>query len=143
MGAPRRSFLHDEGAALAAPSKGFAAAAASRSVKERPASERGGSSRARGGRRGSGSEDGDEAGGRGSDTAIRPERFARLVTLASILIHAGRAGEPVSIADVCERLQISVEELHEDVNVLNVVNFGGGHSPISDATRNDQLGSFR
>jgi proteasome accessory factor BC len=60
------------------------------------------------------------------DTAIRPERFARLVTLASILIHAGRAGEPVSIADVCERLQISVEELHEDVNVLNVVNFGGG-----------------
>jgi proteasome accessory factor C len=32
----------------------------------------------------------------------------------------------VSIADVCERLQISVEELHEDVNVLNVVNFGGG-----------------
>jgi proteasome accessory factor C len=60
------------------------------------------------------------------DTAIRPERFARLVTLASILIQAGRAGEPVSIADVCERLQISVEELHEDVNVLNVVNFGGG-----------------
>jgi predicted DNA-binding transcriptional regulator YafY len=60
------------------------------------------------------------------DTAIRPERFARLVTLASILIQAGRAGEPVSIAEVCERLQISVEELHEDVNVLNVVNFGGG-----------------
>ena len=27
-----------------------------------------------------------------SDAAIRPERFARLVTLASILIDAGRAG---------------------------------------------------
>ncbi len=113
-------------AATAASSKGSSTAATSRSVKERPAGERTGSSRARGGRRGGSSEDGEETGARGSDTAIRPERFARLVTLASILIHAGRAGEPVSIADVCERLQISVEELHEDVNVLNVVNFGGG-----------------
>jgi proteasome accessory factor C len=113
-------------AATGASSKGSSTAAASRSVKEHPASERTGSSRARGGRRGGSSEDGEETGARGSDTAIRPERFARLVTLASILIHAGRAGEPVSIADVCERLQISVEELHEDVNVLNVVNFGGG-----------------
>jgi predicted DNA-binding transcriptional regulator YafY len=67
------------------------------------------------------------------DTAIRPERFARLVTLASILIQAGRAGGPgpgglgrVKIAEVCERLQLSEEELREDVNVLNVVNFGGG-----------------
>jgi proteasome accessory factor BC len=60
------------------------------------------------------------------DTAIRPERFARLVTLASILIKAGREGERVVIAEICERLQISDEELREDVNVLNVVNFGGG-----------------
>jgi predicted DNA-binding transcriptional regulator YafY len=60
------------------------------------------------------------------DAAIRPERFARLVTLASILIHAGRLGERVKIAEVCERLQLSDEELREDVNVLNVVNFGGG-----------------
>jgi proteasome accessory factor BC len=60
------------------------------------------------------------------ETAIRPERFARLVTLASILIKAGREGERVSIAEICERLQISEEELREDVNVLNVVNFGGG-----------------
>jgi predicted DNA-binding transcriptional regulator YafY len=60
------------------------------------------------------------------DTAIRPERFARLVTLATILIDAGRRGERVAIADVRERLQISEEELREDVNVLNVVNFGGG-----------------
>ncbi len=60
------------------------------------------------------------------EAAIRPERFARLVTLASILIHAGRRGERVNIADLRERLQISDEELREDVNVLNVVNFGGG-----------------
>jgi predicted DNA-binding transcriptional regulator YafY len=70
-----------------------------------------------------GEEDG--AGAR-PEAAIRPERFARLVTLASILIKAGRAGERVGIEEVCERLQISEEELREDVNVLNVVNFGGG-----------------
>jgi proteasome accessory factor BC len=58
--------------------------------------------------------------------AIRPERFARLVTLASILIKAGRAGERVAIEEVCTRLQLSELELREDINVLNVVNFGGG-----------------
>jgi proteasome accessory factor BC len=58
--------------------------------------------------------------------AIRPERFARLVTLASMLIAAGRAGERVDVAAVCERLQMSEQELREDISVLNVVNFGGG-----------------
>jgi proteasome accessory factor C len=61
-----------------------------------------------------------------SEAAIRPERFARLVTLASILIHAGRRGERLAIAEVCERLQLTEEELREDISVLNVVNFGGG-----------------
>jgi predicted DNA-binding transcriptional regulator YafY len=60
------------------------------------------------------------------EAAIRPERFARLVTLASILIEAGRQGERLNVADVRERLQISAQELVEDVNVLNVVNFGAG-----------------
>jgi proteasome accessory factor BC len=64
--------------------------------------------------------------GRRDPAAIRPERFARLVTLASILIDAGRAGERLRSEAVCERLQISEQELREDVNVLNVVNFGGG-----------------
>ena len=60
------------------------------------------------------------------ETAIRPERFARLVTLASILIEAGRAGERLRFDAVCEALQVSDAELREDLNVLNVVNFGGG-----------------
>jgi predicted DNA-binding transcriptional regulator YafY len=60
------------------------------------------------------------------EAAIRPERFARLVTLASILIDAGRAGERLRLEDVCDRLLVSEQELREDVNVLNVVNFGGG-----------------
>jgi proteasome accessory factor C len=63
---------------------------------------------------------------RGADAAIRPERFARLVTLASVLIAAGRAGERVLVADVCRRLQLTPQELREDLSVLNVVNFGGG-----------------
>ena len=67
-----------------------------------------------------------DAEGSRPDTAIRPERFARLVTLASILINAGRREERVVMAEICERLQISDEELREDINVLNVVNFGGG-----------------
>jgi proteasome accessory factor BC len=68
---------------------------------------------------------GDAIAGR-REAAIRPERFARLVTLASILIDAGRAGTRLRIEDVCDRLQVSDAELREDVNVLNVVNFGGG-----------------
>jgi proteasome accessory factor C len=75
------------------------------------------------------------------EAAIRPERFARLVTLASILIEAGRAGERVSIAEICERLQLSEEELREDVNVLNVVNFGGG-SYVLYAEINEEEGEI-
>ncbi len=60
------------------------------------------------------------------EAAIRPERFARLVTLASILIRAGRAGQRLQVDELRRRLKISEEELREDINVLNVVNFGGG-----------------
>lgn len=70
--------------------------------------------------------DGEGSSGPRRETAIRPERFARLVTLASILIEAGRANRALQVDDVCEALQVSDAELREDVNVLNVVNFGGG-----------------
>ncbi len=60
------------------------------------------------------------------ETSIRPERFARLVTLASILIDAGRRGVLLQEEEVRERLQVSAQELQEDLNVLNVVSFGGG-----------------
>ena len=45
--------------------------------------------------------------GRGAEAAIRPERFARLVTLASVLIAAGRAGERLQVKAVCEQLKMS------------------------------------
>jgi proteasome accessory factor BC len=64
--------------------------------------------------------------GRRESAAIRPERFARLVTLASILIQNGRKGRRIPAAEVREALQISEQELEEDIGVLNVVNFGAG-----------------
>ncbi|HEY5430229.1 MAG TPA: WYL domain-containing protein [Solirubrobacteraceae bacterium] len=70
--------------------------------------------------------DGDDAAGTRADAAIRPERFARLVTLASILIDAGRAGRLLDAPGLCAALKISDQELREDISVLNVVNFGAG-----------------
>src|SRR4051794_2393361 len=60
------------------------------------------------------------------ETPIRPERFARLVTLAGILIEAARTGAKLDVKDVCDSLQLTETELREDIDVLNVVNFGGG-----------------
>jgi proteasome accessory factor BC len=67
-----------------------------------------------------------EGNGHHPDAAIRPERFARLVTLASILIDAGRAGRDLDSRELLRKLKISEQELREDIAVLNVVNFGAG-----------------
>jgi proteasome accessory factor BC len=70
--------------------------------------------------------DPDEGNGHHPEVAIRPERFARLVTLASILIDAGRAGRRLDAGELCQALNVSDQELREDISVLNVVNFGAG-----------------
>jgi proteasome accessory factor C len=70
--------------------------------------------------------DAESGNGHYPDAAIRPERFARLVTLASILIDAGRAGRRLDVRTVCTELKLSEQELREDISVLNVVNFGAG-----------------
>jgi proteasome accessory factor C len=61
-----------------------------------------------------------------SESVIRPERFARLVTLAGLLIGAARDQTRLSVDNVLAELNVSRGELHEDIDVLNVVNFGGG-----------------
>ncbi len=61
-----------------------------------------------------------------AESVIRPERFARLVTLAGLLIGAARAEGSLPTQQVLDELNISIEELREDLDVLNVVNFGGG-----------------
>jgi proteasome accessory factor BC len=60
------------------------------------------------------------------EAPIRPERFARLVTLAGILIDAAREGRKLDARAVRESLQLTDPELREDIDLLNVVNFGGG-----------------
>jgi len=61
-----------------------------------------------------------------SESVIRPERFARLVTLAGSLIGAAREERSLPTSQVLDELSISIDELREDIDVLNVVNFGGG-----------------
>jgi proteasome accessory factor BC len=68
----------------------------------------------------------DSVNGHRSEAAIRPERFARLVALASILIGAGRAGRRLDAEQVRQGLKVSEQELNEDIALLNVVNFGAG-----------------
>ena len=70
---------------------------------------------------------------------IRPERFARLIALAGILIQAARSGERIEVAEVRERLQLSKEELREDVDLLNVVNFGGGSYVLYAEIQGDEI----
>jgi len=61
-----------------------------------------------------------------SESVIRPERFARLVSLAGLLIGAAREDARLPVDTVLDELNVSVDELREDIDVLNVVNFGGG-----------------
>jgi proteasome accessory factor C len=69
---------------------------------------------------------GEPGNGHHPEAAIRPERFARLVTLATILIEGGRAGRLLDVQGLCDALKVSEQELREDISVLNVVNFGAG-----------------
>ncbi len=76
--------------------------------------------------------------GRG-EAAIRPERFARLVTLAGQLIESAKRGERLRVADLTKRLKLSEEELAEDIEVLNVVNFGGGTYVLYAEIQGDEI----
>jgi proteasome accessory factor BC len=75
----------------------------------------------------------------GQESPIRPERFARLVTLAGILIEAAREARKLEVAELCERLQVTEQELRQDIDVLNVVNFGGGSYVLYAEVQGDQI----
>jgi predicted DNA-binding transcriptional regulator YafY len=83
-------------------------------------------------------EDADEDEGK-REAHIRPERFARLVTLAGILIDTARENSKLELRELCERLQISEQELRQDIDVLNVVNFGGGSYVLYAEIQGDQI----
>jgi proteasome accessory factor C len=76
--------------------------------------------------------------GRG-EAAIRPERFARLVTLAGMLIESAKQGERLSVVDLRDRLELTGEELQEDIELLNVVNFGGGTYVLYAEIQGDEI----
>jgi proteasome accessory factor C len=75
----------------------------------------------------------------GREAPIRPERFARLVTLAGILIDAARESRKLDAAELCETLQVNDQELRQDIDVLNVVNFGGGSYVLYAEVQGDQI----
>jgi predicted DNA-binding transcriptional regulator YafY len=74
-----------------------------------------------------------------SESVIRPERFARLVTLAGFLIGAAREDTRLPVATVLDELNVSRQELREDIDVLNVVNFGGGTYVLYAEIAGDQI----
>jgi predicted DNA-binding transcriptional regulator YafY len=74
-----------------------------------------------------------------SSAAIRPERFGRLVTLAGMLISAAKDGKRLSVGDLCRRLELSESELRDDIDVLNVVNFGGGTYVLYAEIKGDEI----
>jgi proteasome accessory factor C len=78
------------------------------------------------------------ANGRG-EAAIRPERFARLVTLAGLLIDSAKRDERLGVADLRQRLELTGEELQEDIDLLNVVNFGGGTYVLYAEIQGDEI----
>jgi proteasome accessory factor BC len=73
------------------------------------------------------------------ESPIRPERFARLVTLAGILISAAREAKKLSLPELCETLQVTEQELRQDIDVLNVVNFGGGSYVLYAEVQGDEI----
>ncbi len=76
--------------------------------------------------------------GRG-EAAIRPERFARLVTLAGLLIESAKGEERLRVAELRGRLELTDEELQEDIDLLNVVNFGGGTYVLYAEIQGDEI----
>jgi len=78
------------------------------------------------------------ANGRG-EAAIRPERFARLVTLAGLLIDSAKRGERLRVSELRQRLELTAEELQEDIDLLNVVNFGGGTYVLYAEIQGDEV----
>jgi len=73
------------------------------------------------------------------EAPIRPERLARLMTLTGILVAAAREARKLDLPELCQTLQTSEAELREDIDVLNVVNFGGGSYVLYAEVQGDQI----
>jgi proteasome accessory factor C len=74
-----------------------------------------------------------------SESSIRPERFARLVTLAGMLIEASKGESRLAVSEVLDKLHLSQDELRDDIDLLNVVNFGGGTYVLYAELQGDEI----
>ena len=74
-----------------------------------------------------------------AESSIRPERFARLVTLAGMLIESAKGEARLPVADVKDRLHVTEEELRGDIDLLNVVKFGGGTYVLYAELQGDEI----
>jgi proteasome accessory factor C len=74
-------------------------------------------------------------------SAVAPERFALLQALLAFLL--ARCGEGstarVETAEIEERFQLSAQELKESLELLNLVNFGGGCYAVYCSTDNGEI----
>jgi predicted DNA-binding transcriptional regulator YafY len=74
-------------------------------------------------------------------SAVAPERFALLQALLAFLL--ARCGEGstarVESAEIEQRFQLNPQELKESLELLNLVNFGGGCYAVYCATDNGQV----
>ncbi len=72
---------------------------------------------------------------------VAPERFALLQALLAFLLE--RCGDEtsatVSSADIRERFRLSQDELQEHLDLLNLVNFGGGCYAVYCSTSNGSI----
>ncbi len=73
---------------------------------------------------------------RGGDPAraLRPPRHPRRPA-----DRLGEAGERLGVADLRQRLELTGEELQEDIDLLNVVNFGGGTYVLYAEIQGDEI----
>ena len=56
-----------------------------------------------------------------------------------MLIESAKQGERLQVADLRERLELTDEELREDIDLLNVVNFGGGTYVLYAEIQGDEI----
>lgn len=57
---------------------------------------------------------------------IQPDRLAQQVGLAGMLIDAAQDDRKLELSELCERLQVTEQELRHDIEVLNLTNFAQG-----------------
>jgi proteasome accessory factor BC len=82
-----------------------------------------------------------EVSGERSSGPVTPERFGLLQALLAYLLAAcGEEKEAViPAAEVVERFQIPPDELEDDLNLLNLVNFGGGCYAVYAELHGDEV----